>query len=150
MTKQLWLDDLEKSMELRSESRTVTQDDINKFAEAGGDINPLHLDPKYASQRRPFRRIIAHGELAASIISALGAQTIGYESIVLHKLTKTRLLRPLYPGDTVHIKMTVRKIEDHGSTGDVSFDGTLINQKGTAIAIGERELTMFRESERSE
>ena len=44
------------------------QDDVNKFAEATGDFNPIHIDLNYAKETI-FKRTIVHGLLGASIFS---------------------------------------------------------------------------------
>ena len=50
--------------------RTVTAEDIEKFAEGSGDTNPLHRDPEYAKKTR-FGECIAHGMLSAGYISTV-------------------------------------------------------------------------------
>ncbi|MEL7232057.1 MAG: MaoC family dehydratase, partial [Pseudomonadota bacterium] len=49
---------------------TITEKDIDLFAEVSGDRNPLHMDEAYASQT-PFGQRIAHGALTASYISGI-------------------------------------------------------------------------------
>lgn len=49
-----------------SEWHPVTQGAINKFAEATGDFNPLHVDPEFAA-KTPFGGTIAHGYYALSL-----------------------------------------------------------------------------------
>jgi 3-hydroxybutyryl-CoA dehydratase len=50
--------------------KTVTAEDIQKFAEVTGDMNPLHSDAEYAKKTR-FGECIAHGMLSAGFISAV-------------------------------------------------------------------------------
>ena len=50
--------------------RTVTDDDIVKFAELTGDVNPVHLNEAYAAGTQ-FQHRIAHGMFAAGLISAV-------------------------------------------------------------------------------
>ena len=54
----------------------VSQDRINKFAEATGDFQFIHVDPDKA-KLTPFGGTIAHGFLTLSLIPALGAMTEG-------------------------------------------------------------------------
>jgi 3-hydroxybutyryl-CoA dehydratase len=44
------------------------QEDVNKFAEASGDFNPIHLDSAYAKSSI-FGRTIIHGFLGGSVFS---------------------------------------------------------------------------------
>ncbi len=50
--------------------RTLTQDDIELFANVSGDVNPAHLDPVYADETR-FHGVIAHGMLGGSLFSTV-------------------------------------------------------------------------------
>ena len=54
----------------------VSQERINKFAEATGDFQFIHIDEERARQT-PFGGTIAHGFLTLSLIPVLGAQTQG-------------------------------------------------------------------------
>lgn len=53
-------------------TRTMTEADIVKFAEATGDTNPIHLDEAFA-KASIFKTRIAHGMLTASHISSVFA-----------------------------------------------------------------------------
>jgi len=57
-------------------SKTITQADVEAFAEASGDTNRLHLDAEFAEGTR-FGRRIAHGTLVSGIISAALARLPG-------------------------------------------------------------------------
>ena len=48
--------------------RTVTQEQINLFAEATGDHQWIHLDEKRAAAESPYGTTIAHGFLTLSLI----------------------------------------------------------------------------------
>ena len=51
-------------------TKTVTDRDIQLFAEVSGDNNPVHLDEAYAKTTM-FKTRIAHGMLSAGFISAV-------------------------------------------------------------------------------
>jgi 3-hydroxybutyryl-CoA dehydratase len=57
-------------------SKTITEADIERFAVASGDTNPLHLDDEYADDTR-FQGRIAHGTLVGGLISAALARIPG-------------------------------------------------------------------------
>ena len=57
-------------------SKTISQTDVEAFAEASGDTNRLHLDTEFAKGTR-FGRRIAHGTLVSGIISAALARLPG-------------------------------------------------------------------------
>ena len=50
---------------------TVTQETIDKFAEATGDYQYIHVDPVRAAAETPFGGTIAHGFLSLSLLSAM-------------------------------------------------------------------------------
>ncbi|MES2113123.1 MAG: MaoC family dehydratase [Bacteroidota bacterium] len=47
---------------------TITQDQINKFAEATIDHQWIHTDPERAAVESPFKATIAHGYLTVSLL----------------------------------------------------------------------------------
>ena len=50
------------------EWRTVSQEDINTFAELSGDDQWIHVDVERAKEESPFGGTIAHGNLTLSLI----------------------------------------------------------------------------------
>jgi len=73
-------EDIEIGMTAES-VHTITEDDIEKFADVSGDRNPLHMDDEFAKET-VFGQRIAHGALAASFISGvLGNQLPGPGSV---------------------------------------------------------------------
>jgi len=50
-------------------TKTIFEEDVQAFAAASGDTNPLHLDDEFASKTR-FKGRIAHGTLVGGLISA--------------------------------------------------------------------------------
>ena len=89
----------------------VTQERINKFAEATGDYQFIHLDAEKAKMT-PFGGTIAHGFLTLSLIPALGAVTEGaridgVKMGVNYGGNKTRFISPVKSGKRVrsHTKL---------------------------------------------
>lgn len=88
-----------------SASRTVTEADIQNFADVSGDHNPVHLDAAYAATTM-FKERIAHGMLAASFISALIANALpGRGSIYVAQNLKFKA--PVKIGDEVTTRLEV-------------------------------------------
>jgi 3-hydroxybutyryl-CoA dehydratase len=86
-------------------TKTVTDKDIRAFAEASGDINPIHLDEAYAKTTM-FGGRIAHGILTAGFISAaFGSVFPGPGWIYVEQNLKFRA--PVRIGDTVTATVTV-------------------------------------------
>ena len=94
-----------------SEWFEVSQERIDKFAEATGDFQFIHVDEERAKQT-PFGGTIAHGFLTLSLIPVLGAQTSGVrvEGVkmgVNYGGNKVRFIAPVRAGKRVrsHTKL---------------------------------------------
>lgn len=57
-------------------TKTLTEADVERFAAASGDTNPMHLDDEWAEETRFAGRIV-HGTLVAGLISAALARLPG-------------------------------------------------------------------------
>lgn len=86
-------------------TRTVSAEDVDRFAAATGDVNPVHLDEAYAATTR-FGKRIAHGMLGASYISALLANKFPGPGTIYLKQSLT-FTKPVFLGDTVTVTATV-------------------------------------------
>ena len=114
-------------------SKTITDDDIRAFAELTGDHNPVHLDDEYAAGTR-FGRRIAHGMLAASLISATLANELpGRGAVYLGQ--SLRFVAPVLPGDTVTARVEVTKVREDKPV--VTLETVCTNQRGERLVEGE-------------
>jgi acyl dehydratase len=59
-----------------SEWRTVTQADIDAFAELSGDHQWIHVDPERARSESPFGATIAHGNLTLAMVDGFRGELI--------------------------------------------------------------------------
>ena len=84
-------------------SKPVSEADIERFALASGDTNPLHLDAASAAGTR-FGGRIAHGGLIAGIISAALARLPGTVVYLEQDLT---FRSPVRIGETVTAELEV-------------------------------------------
>jgi 3-hydroxybutyryl-CoA dehydratase len=118
----------------QSLTKTVTEEDIEFFARATGDMNPLHLDESYARSTR-FGGRIAHGLLGAGLISAiLGTLLPGPGTVYLsQKLTFTA---PVRIGDRITASVEVKSIKQRR----VSLKTICVNQDGKMVIDGEAEV----------
>jgi 3-hydroxybutyryl-CoA dehydratase len=113
--------------------KTITDEDIRAFAELSGDHNPVHVDDEYAAGTR-FGRRIAHGMLAASVISATLANDLpGPGSVYLSQ--SLRFVAPVFPGDTVTARAEVVKVREDKPV--VTLATVCTNQRGEKLIEGE-------------
>lgn len=102
------IEEIEMGM-VRHLRKTVTDEDIEMFAQVSADRNPVHLDDDYARDTI-FEGRIAHGMLTAGLISAvIGEQLPGHGTVYLGQSLK--FLAPVRPGDTVVAEVEVIGIE---------------------------------------
>lgn len=84
-------------------SLAVSESTIAAFADLSGDDNPLHLDEDYAAETM-FGGRIAHGMLAASVISAALASIPGD---VVYLSQDLSFERPVRAGDELLARVEV-------------------------------------------
>jgi 3-hydroxybutyryl-CoA dehydratase len=112
--------------------RTVTEEDIDLFAKATGDFNPIHLDQAYA-EKTFFKGRIAHGLLSVGFISAiLGNILPGNGAIYLSQ--EVKFLAPVRIGDTITAKVEVMELIPEKNR--VRFRTTCVNQEGRTVVDG--------------
>ncbi|WP_210463568.1 MaoC family dehydratase [Rufibacter roseolus] len=64
-----------------SDYHTITQEQINLFADATLDHQWIHLDTERAKTESPFKTTIAHGYLTVSLLPFLWGQIISIENL---------------------------------------------------------------------
>ena len=88
---------------------SFNQNQVIKFAEVTGDLNPIHLDDIYA-KRSIFKKKIIHGYLSASIFSKIfGTIFPGEGTIYLEQ--SLRFKKPMYVDNKYYTKLTVLEVD---------------------------------------
>jgi 3-hydroxybutyryl-CoA dehydratase len=129
-----FIEDFSVGMESTIE-KTVTIEDIKRFAEVSGDFNPVHLDEEFA-KKTIFKGRIAHGFLTASFISTIIATELpGPGSIYLKQSLK--FLAPVYINEKILVK--VRIIEINIEKSKVKLITECFKNK-TLVLTGEAEI----------
>ena len=88
--------------------RSFNANDLRVFSKLSGDINPVHLDEKYASQTI-FGSCIVHGALASSIFSTIFANTLPGPGCIYLK-SESKFLKPIYLDEEVIFKVEVTDV----------------------------------------
>ncbi|PCH84038.1 MAG: transcriptional regulator [Piscirickettsiaceae bacterium] len=89
--------------------QAVEQQMIDAYADASGDINPLHIDPEFAKTTF-FGRTIAHGLLTLAFVSRVLSQW-NWQGWAYGGELNIVFLGPVYPGDTVRVTGKIESIE---------------------------------------
>lgn len=111
-------------------TKRLTQEKIDVYAVAGGDHNPLHVDPDFASRTR-FGGTIAHGMLVLAYLSETMTLTCGEKWLARGRL-KVRFRAPARPGDTVQTFAVAR---------DGSWEIEARNQERRVLTSGQAGIT---------
>ena len=96
-----------------SEWHTVTQEQIDLFAEATGDHQWIHVDPERAAQG-PFGTTIAHGYLTLSLLPQLVSQVYRVDGVKMginYGSNKVRFPSPVPSGSRVRAGVELVKLE---------------------------------------
>ncbi len=108
---------------------TITQEQINQFAEATGDRQWIHIDPERA-KAGPFGAPIAHGFLTLSLLPQFFASALHVTQTrmgVNYGLNKVRFMSPVPVGSALRAKLflvSAEAIENNGMqmTWDVTIE----------------------------
>ena len=98
-----------------SEYMEITQDQVNKFAEATGDHQWIHVDVERAKAESPFGGPIAHGYLTLSLGPVLAPQVYtlgGFKLGVNYGCNKVRFMSPVMVGARLRLGVSLIAVED--------------------------------------
>ena len=98
-------------------SREINQQQLNAYAKASGDDNPLHLDPEFAAGTQ-FGGIIAHGMLTLAFISEMMATAHGADWLESGAL-RVRFKGAAYLSDNVEARGNLAKVNGPSRTFSV-------------------------------
>ena len=88
----------------------IDQDRINRFAEATGDFQWIHVDTDRAAAELPDGKTIAHGYLTLSLLTALTADFVevpNLERAINFGANKVRFYTPVPVGSRLRARATV-------------------------------------------
>ena len=88
--------------------KLVSQEDVDRYADASGDHNPIHVDPEFAAGSQ-FGRRIAHGMMIAASISEMMVKAFGHQWHNSGRM-KIRFRAPVFPGETIRATGTVKSV----------------------------------------
>lgn len=129
---------LQESASLPELVRSVTQDQINRYAGVSGDYNPVHLDAEFASHST-FGRIVVHGMLVLAFISEMLTKEFGRDWLDSGRL-KVRFRAPVYPGDQVVTFGEVKGITNSEDGNKVNCTVGCRKVDGEDVITGEASL----------
>jgi acyl dehydratase len=105
----------------------VSQERINRFAEATGDFQWIHVDPERA-RSGPFGTTIAHGYLTLSLVSALLPEVLDVEGVgmvVNYGANRVRFPAPVPAGSRVRLGAQLASLEEIAGGAQSQVDVTI-------------------------
>jgi acyl dehydratase len=94
---------------------TVTQEQVNQFAEATGDHQWIHVDPERAKKESPFGGPIAHGYLTLSLIPQFTPQLFELDTPgakLNYGVNKVRFPNPVKVGSRIRATAQIADVSD--------------------------------------
>ncbi|MBO6585371.1 MAG: phenylacetic acid degradation bifunctional protein PaaZ [Gracilimonas sp.] len=137
---QKYFEELKIGEALTTDKRTVTDKDVEEFAELSGDHFYAHTDPEAAS-RSLFGKIVAHGYFVLSATAGLFVDPDEGPVMLNYGLENLRFVAPVAPGDTIQAKLILKrknvrqqKKDDPFPFGVVYWDVEVTNQENVVVA----------------
>ena len=142
---EFYYDDVEIDAELTTTSHVIAYEDILAFADITLDHHPLHTDEEYCKTTR-FGRPIAHGLYGLALMEGLKSKMYERTSIASLGWDKIRFEAPLFPGDTVFVKVifTDKRDSSKPGRGIVREEVLLINQTGSVVIRAEHTTLLIK------
>lgn len=112
--------------------RTVTQEMIDKFADATDDHQWIHIDPERAAAETPFGGTIAHGFLTLSVLSPMAYEALptieGSTMGINYGFDRIRFAMPVKSGARIRARF---KLTD----ADIRPSGRVLNTYEVTMEI---------------
>jgi len=132
------LSELNEGMSLPEIKKSITQENINLYAEASQDFNPIHINEGFA-RNTPFGGTIAHGMLILAYVSQMMTNAFGRSWLAGGKLN-VRFKAPARPGDVITVSGKIRKLDKSEEHTLVDCEILCSTQQGEAVITGEAKV----------
>lgn len=112
--------------------RFISAEDVKRFAEVVGDLNPIHLDTEFA-EKSFFKKRIVHGAFLGGLISkVLGMDFPGQGTVYISQNSVFK--RPVYVDSTVAIEVKVTQVISEKRR--LVLETNVLNDKGELCLTG--------------
>jgi 3-hydroxybutyryl-CoA dehydratase len=112
--------------------RLISSEDVQKFAEVVGDLNPVHLDATFA-EGSFFKKRIVHAAFLGGLISkVLGMDFPGQGTIYISQNSVFK--RPVYVDTAVTVEVKVTQVIPEKRR--LVLDTTILNAEGEVCMSG--------------
>ena len=122
----------------------ITQERIDKFADAAGDHQWIHVDRERAARESGFGRTIAHGFLTLSVLSKLRDESIviaGQRMGINYGLNRLRFTSPVPAGARVRARFVLAALDPLEGGVQSTWNVTVEREGGDKPALVAEWLT---------
>jgi acyl dehydratase len=98
--------------------RTMTYEEIVKFADATGDHQWIHVDKERIARESPFGKPVAHGYFTLSLIAGLFFDLVEIKNVAMvinYGLNKVRFPAPLKDGQRYRLSVKLIDAKEAGN-----------------------------------
>lgn len=131
---------LEKGQVFSLKEKHVTQDMINRYADAAGDHNLLHLNEEFARETR-YGGIIAHGMLSLAFVQELLTGVFA-EKWLQSGVLDVSFILPVRPGDKITVEAKIVKVASTEELQDIHMHVVCTNQKKEKVIMGKARVAV--------
>jgi acyl dehydratase len=106
----------------------ITQERIDRFADATGDHQWIHCDPGRAARQSPYGTTIAHGFLTLSLCSTLAEQVLtvsAAQRIINYGLNRVRFPNAVRSGARVRLVLKLAELRELTETIETQYECTV-------------------------
>lgn len=92
----------------------IDQARIQRFADATGDQQWIHVDPQRAALESPYKSTIAHGYLTVSMLPQLVESSLRIDGVGMalnYGLDRVRLPAPVLSGQRIRARVSLEQLE---------------------------------------
>lgn len=127
--------------------RTVTEADNMWFSNATCNPAAIHIDAEYCKGTE-FGRPLVNSIFTLGLVIGLSVQETTLGTTVANLgMTDTRFPSPVFPGDTIHSRTTIKEVRESKSrpnAGIVTFLHQGFNQRDEEVCTCTRQALMLR------
>jgi acyl dehydratase len=144
----LWFEEFKEGMVFNHEwSRTITETDNIWFSLLTMNPQPLHVDSNYAAKTEWGKPLVNSLFTLGLLIGMTVNDTTLNTTLANLGMTDVKFPKPLFPGDSVKVRTTVRgkrESKSRPNEGIVTLFHEMTNQHGEIVATCERAALMRR------
>ena len=135
-----YFEEIQVSDTLVTHKRTITEADVVNFAGISGDHFYAHMD-ETSLEGSIFERRVAHGYFVISAAAGLFVDPKKGPVLANYGLDNLRFIQPVYPGDTIQVKLTCQRKtkkdlrEGQVPQGVVEWYVQVLNQRNEIVAL---------------